>query len=274
MNYIHTLNGGQTFIDYGPVSMVITAKIGNKICRDLAEEAFPIIKDVLSKIAEVLPVLRLYPAKIDVNLLSGIPKLMAQAALAVGEPTLTPMASVAGAIADSVADWIFAQGADTVIVNNGGDVAIRLKPGQSIKVGILPCQNNRNITKVIQISAKDGIGGICTSGLGGRSFTCGIANAVTVFSEKCAIADSCATHIANCSFIDSPRVHTVKAKQIDPDSDIADLNVVSAVECLTDEEIDRGLKQIKWAADIQKNKGNLIWVAADIQGRQMHYGIN
>ena len=123
---------------------------------------------------------------------------MAESVLATGEPTLTPMAAVAGTVADAMADWLFARGADLVAVNNGGDVALRLGEGRSIRMGILPDLNGR-VTEIVEIRAEDGIGGVCTSGLGGRSLTRGIAGGVTVFSRRCALADACATHIANCS---------------------------------------------------------------------------
>lgn len=153
---------------------------------------------------------------------------MAESVLATGEPTLTPMAAVAGTVADAMADWLFARGADLVAVNNGGDVALRLGEGRSIRMGILPDLNGR-VTEIVEIRAEDGIGGVCTSGLGGRSLTRGIAGGVTVFSRRCALADACATHIANCSYIESPRVHTCLAGEIEPESDIASLRIVTAV---------------------------------------------
>ena len=265
---MHELPDGRVFVDYGPTSMVITARRQGAPAVDLAKAAFPLIQDALGEIAGALPILRQYPGEGDFSQLEGLPRVMAEAVLATGEKTLTPMAAVAGTVADAVADWIFAQGAEFVAVNNGGDVALRLEPGQQMRMGILPDLNG-SISQVVTLRAEDGIGGVCTSGLGGRSLTRGIANSVTVFSHRCALADACATHIANCSYIDSPRVHTCLAGELEPESDIAALRIVRQVEALEEREIRQGLEQVHQEALRQLERGNLVSAAADIQGLQL-----
>lgn len=266
--HLHALPDGRVFVDYGPTSMVITARLQGEPQVELAKAAFPLIQEVLGEVARALPTLRQYPKDGDFSQLEGLPRVMAEAVLATGEETLTPMAAVAGTVADAVADWIFARGADMVAVNNGGDVALRLGPGQQMRMGILP-ELDGKISQVITIRAEDGIGGVCTSGLGGRSLTRGIASSVTVFSRRCALADACATHIANCSYIDSPRVHTCLAGELEPESDIASLRIVHQVEPLEEFEIQRGLEQVRQEAEQQLTRGNLVYVAADIQGGQL-----
>jgi uncharacterized protein len=264
------LGDGRVFFDYGPASMVVTARCGDEDLSALAASAFPLIRDSLAEIAAALPVLRQYPVGMDYSSLTGLPRIMAEAVTAVGEPTLTPMAAVAGTMADAVADWLFARGADLVAVNNGGDVAVRLGAGRTLRMGILP-DFNGSVTEIVEIRAEDGIGGVCTSGLGGRSLTRGIAGGVTVFSGRCAIADACATHIANCSYIESPRVHTCITGEIEPESDIADLRIVTAVEPLLSEEKKQGLAQVQSEAERQAKLGNLMRVYADIQGERIFF---
>jgi len=266
--FLRILEDGRVFVDYGPASMVITARKDGVNLPELASAAFPLIRDSLREIAEQLPTLRQSPKDVDFSGLSGLPRIMAEAVLATGEPTLMPMAAVAGTMADMVADWICARGADFVAVNNGGDIALRLAPGQQLRMGILPDLEG-SISQVITIRSEDGIGGVCTSGLGGRSLTRGIASSVSVFARRCALADACATHIANCSYIDSPRVHTCLAGEIEPESDIAGLTIVRAVDELTEEEKEQGLARIRQEAELQLQKGNLLYVAGDIQGRQV-----
>ena len=249
------LDDGRVFFDYGPASMVVTARRGDENLSDLAASAFPFLRDSLSEIAGALSILRQYPDGMDYSELTGLPRVMAESVLATGEPTLTPMAAVAGTVADAMADWLFARGADLVAVNNGGDVALRLGEGRSIRMGILPDLN----------------GGVCTSGLGGRSLTRGIAGGVTVFSRQCALADACATHIANCSYIESPRVHTCLAGEIEPESDIASLRIVTAVGPLLPEEKKRGLMQVYEETERQWKNGNLVRVYADIQGERLTF---
>ena len=265
---LRILPDGRVFVDYGPASMVITARNGNEILSELAAAAFPLIDASLKEIADALPLLRQYPREADYSSLRGLPRIMAEAVLATGEGTLTPMAAVAGTMADTVADWLFENGADLVAVNNGGDIALRLGEGRSIRMGILP-QLDGAISQVVTIRSEDGIGGVCTSGLGGRSLTRGIANAVSVFSPRCAVADACATHIANCSFIESERVHWCTARELEPESDIADLSVVYAVDALTEDEKARGMRQIGQEALRQYERGNFRYLAADIQGLRL-----
>lgn len=50
-------------------------------------------------------------------------------ALASGQ-RLTPLAAVAGSVADEVTDAAWGLGTDKVVVNNGGDLALRLAPGR------------------------------------------------------------------------------------------------------------------------------------------------
>ena len=264
------LEDGRVFFDYGPASMVVTARRGDEELSALAAAAFPFLRDSLAEIAEALPILRQFPEGMDYSELTGLPRVMAESVVAAGEPTLTPMAAVAGTVADAVADWLFARGADLVAVNNGGDVALRLGEGRSIRMGILPDLNGR-VTNVVEIRAEDGIGGVCTSGLGGRSLTRGVAGGVTVFSRRCALADACATHIANCSYIESPRVHTCLAGDIEPESDIASLRIVTAVEPLLPEERKRALAQVRQEAARQAGRGNLVRVFADIQGERLAF---
>lgn len=265
------LDDGRVFFDYGPASMVVTARRGDEMLCDLAAAAFPFLRNSLAEIAEALPILRQSPVGMDYSDLTGLPRVMAEAVLATGEPTLTPMAAVAGTVADAVADWIFARGADLVAVNNGGDVAVRLGEGRSLRMGILPDLNG-SVTEVVEIRGGDGVGGVCTSGLGGRSLTRGIAGGVTVFSRRCAAADACATHLANCSYVESPRVHTCLAGDIEPESDIASLRIVTAVEPLLSEEKKRGLAQVREEAERQRKNGNLVRVYADIQGERLTLG--
>jgi len=231
---------------------------------ELCCNAFAVIDAALMEIGAALPVLRRYPAEIDGQELSGLPLRMLESVLAVGEPTLTPMAAVAGAVADRVAELI-ANNADRVLVNNGGDIALRLGPGESARVGIISSLNSGEIDKVVTINAQDGIGGIVTSGLGGRSFTRGVSEGVTVFAASAVLADALATHLANASYIPSPRVFTQKAGVLDPDSDIKDLEVVIGKDILTKEEVQRSLEQVRREALRQMRKGNLLGLRASVE---------
>ncbi|HZJ90213.1 MAG TPA: hypothetical protein VFC89_00950, partial [Oscillospiraceae bacterium] len=187
------------------------------------------------------------------------------------DPQLTPMAAVAGAIAQETADWLYEQGASRVIINNGGDIALRLSAGEVARLGIISDLDSGAVDRIMTITAESGIGGIATSGLGGRGFTRGIANALTVFSPDALLADALATQLANQTYVKSEKVSTVKAGEIDPFSDIAELDVVVEVGHLSDEELDRSILQLKREAEKHYSNNLLYGVIANIQGKRFSY---
>ncbi len=154
---------------------------------------------------------------------------------------LTPMAAVAGSIADATADFLTAVGATTSIVNNGGDIALRLMDETRITIGIRSDIASPTVDYKLSVSRTDGVGGVCTSGLGGRSMTRGIASSAVIFASRCSTADAAATEIANHTCIKSPKISRTLARKLDPDSDIGDLDVTEGYEELSDEEIENAL---------------------------------
>lgn len=261
------LGAGRVFFDYGPVSMVVTAERDGEGDTELCRSAFPVIDGCLRELRPVLEMLRRYPPQVELEKLAGTGRVMAQAVLATGDPWLTPMAAVAGSVADAVADYLWEQGATKVAANNGGDVAIRLAPGEKLGLGVLfDMSKPGGVDQVFRLKPEHGVGGVATSGLGGRSLTTGIASGVTVFSSRCATADALATLLADRSYIDSPAVQTCLAAEVDPDSDIADLRVVTGVGPLSEEEKLTALRQVVAEARKQYEKGGLLACVATVQG--------
>ena len=271
---MQNLKPGQVFVDFGPVSMVITASRNGEGDTQLCRAAFPVIAACLEDLRPSLEMLRRYPPQVELEQLTGAGETMARAVLDTGDPWLTPMAAVAGTVADAAADFLFAQGAEKVTANNGGDIALRLAPGQSLGLGVLYDLERGGVDRVVRLSAEKGVGGVATSGLGGRSLTTGIASGVTVFSRRCAQADALATLLADRSCIDSPAVHTRLAGELDPDSDIAGLPVVVAVDPLGREEKERALDQVLREAEAQYRRGNLLACIATVQGVTVTYDPN
>lgn len=262
------LRPGQVFFDYGPVSMVVTASKSESDDTKLCFSAFSVIDHCLRELRPTLPILRCYPPNVDASKLSGIAAGMADAVLKTKDPWLTPMAAVAGSISDAVADFLQEKGALKATANNGGDIALRLSPGETLKLGVLyDMSKPGGVNQVIRLTHEHGIGGVATSGLGGRGLTMGIASGVTTFSPRCADADALATLLANRSRIDSPAVKSCLARTLDPDSDIADLPVVLSVGELTSAEKNRALEQVLAEAEIQYRKGTLLACIATVQER-------
>ena len=153
---------------------------------------------------------------------------------AVGDEDLTPMAAVAGTIADAVADFLFERGMTRVIVENGGDIAVRSYDGEPVTVGIRPQVKSRSISYAIRLSLERPAWGIATSGLGGRSLTRGVLDAATVIASDASLADAAATAVANASYVEDRAVFQKYAEEIDPYTDIAGLEVTVNVGALSE----------------------------------------
>ncbi|MEJ5375548.1 MAG: UPF0280 family protein [bacterium] len=173
----------------------------------------------------------------------------------VGDPDLTPMASVAGTIADSVADLLAGRGMTRVIVENGGDVALRLTQGETVAVGIRPRVEKGRLTHRLRLEGSSPSWGVATSGLGGRSLTRGIAWSATVLAQRASVADAAATAVANATWVPCQQVERVRAEQLDPDSDIAGLEVTLRVGELPREVASKGLEQGLARAESLRAKG-------------------
>ena len=147
------------------------------------------------------------------------------------------MAAVAGTIADAVADWLLEKGLTKVIVDNGGDVAIRLAQGETATVGVRPQVTSPLISHVIHLDSSRSTWGVTTSGMGGRSFTRGIASAVTVLAANASLADAAATAVANACFVEEKGIIQMPAENIDPNSDLAGISVTTEVGSLSTDKI-------------------------------------
>lgn len=160
---------GKVRLDYGPVQMTIGAQAGCVPLTETAQQAACYAMNVLAELADYHKIAASWQQDIaDSNNLPAVLQRMLAAVKRAGDITLTPMAAVAGTIADLTADWLLAQGATKAIVNNGGDIAVRLTGTQTTVVGIAPAIGLKP-THALPLDAGRGIGGIATSGLGGAA---------------------------------------------------------------------------------------------------------
>ncbi|MGB9468817.1 MAG: UPF0280 family protein [Candidatus Acidiferrum sp.] len=176
---------------------------------------------------------------------------------------ITPMAAVAGAVAEAV--LIAMTNAAQLrrgYVNNGGDIAMHLAQNQSYKIGVVERPETPSLFGSIEISAATRVRGIATSGWRGRSFSLGIADAVTVLAETASQADAAATVIANAVDLPyHPSVTRIPAREIAPDSDLLDLPVTRNVGPLSPWEISQALDAGEAVAEQLRAQG-LIHAAA------------
>jgi uncharacterized protein len=152
---------------------------------------------------------------------------------------ITPMAAVAGAVAEEVL-WAMTSAAllTHAYVNNGGDIAFHLTPGESFTTGMIDRPEHPSLFGTTTLDSHQPTRGIATSGWRGRSFSLGIADAVTVLADTAAQADAAATIIANAVDLPGhPAITRLPACSLAPDNDLGPRLVTQAVGHLTSDEI-------------------------------------
>lgn len=260
---IRELGPGKVALDFGPTQMNIQVS-GDNAGTGIAMEAAGYATGLVTELAEC-KMIAARPQR-EIGAVDGLPVVLRRMIEAVrnsGDTDLTPMAAVAGTLSDMTADWLFARGIPKIIVNNGGDIAIRLSGEQRATVGIAPALGMPP-THVFHICAADEIGGVTTSGSGGRSFTKGIANAATVLAKTASIADACATSIGNATYSPHPAIRMIKAEEADPLTDLAGHWVVRDVGELPPETVraalENGWRRAKELHDREIIKGCVIFI--------------
>ena len=241
-NPVQRLSNGTVLVDYGPMHMFISVSENGRPLVELAEEGARVAMKVLEDLAKFLPVIKKKSIELEVE--EAFPdavRRMIEATKKMEEPDLTPLAAVAGTASDVVGDFIFNRGGTKIIVDNGGDIAIRLREGEVARVGIKTEIEAKQPDYLITIDSTMGIGGVATSGLGGRSFTKGIASAVTVLSESASLSDAAATVIGNFTNVEDPHIMRCLAERLYPDTDIAGERVTTKVGRLSREKIEEAL---------------------------------
>lgn len=232
------LPGGRLHLQEGPIDLVIGA--GGPGAAAAFAAAAARFDGLLSGLCAELPGLRSAdpPALRD-----PVAQAMAAAVAPFRPAFVTPMAAVAGAVADAVLAAMVAGGGLTrAYVNNGGDIAVHLAAGEHFTAAIAA---RPGFPDRVVLRAGDGVGGIATSGWRGRSQSLGIADAVTVLARTAAAADAAATMVANAVDLPGhPAVTRMPARAVKADSDLGDLPVTVGVGALTPAEaaaaLDRG----------------------------------
>jgi ApbE superfamily uncharacterized protein (UPF0280 family) len=232
------LADGRLHMQHGPIDLIAEAFGVPTEVEQAYAQAFQRFGDILPVLVGELPSLRrplggAYPA-----LQGPVARRMAEATWPYRAAYITPMAAVAGAVADEMLQAMVRDRAlDKAYVNDGGDIAIHLAPGEELRAGIFA----QALDGVACLTADRPVRGIATSGRGGRSFSLGIAESVTVLAASAAAADAAATMIANAVDIAHPSVERRPARSLDADSDLGELAVTVAVGNLPRKLVDRAL---------------------------------
>jgi ApbE superfamily uncharacterized protein (UPF0280 family) len=192
---------------------------------------------------------------------------------------ITPMAAVAGAVADHVLSAMTAAGRlDRAYVNNGGDIAFHLAPRQSLRCGMVADLAAPALDGVFILAPDAPSRGLATSGRackghGGRSFSFGIADAVTVLAATAAQADAAASMVANAVTLDHPAILRRPAHDIDPDSDLGARLITWDVGPLSRADIAAALDAGAAAADALVAAGLIHGAVLALRGRMKICGI-
>jgi hypothetical protein len=238
---INRMSDERLQLRHGPIRIVLRAwgeADSVRKAHRLVTRHFPkILPELADEITTLRQPARAKPAKLQ----SVTGQRMADAASRFSSIFVTPMAGVAGAVAEEVLRIMLSAGPlEKAYVNDGGDIALHLSPGATLTFGVagdFSSGPTPTINGTIRLTHDMGIFGIATSGAQGRSFSLGIADSVTVLARTATIADVAATLIANAVNVESPKIQRTMARKLDPDSDLGDRLVTTKVGKLASAEI-------------------------------------
>jgi uncharacterized protein len=207
----------------GPIDLIVEAHGSEANLRAAYRAAARRFTGLLDELCEELPALR-KAADPEHCLLEGPVARRMHAAVApfAADHFITPMAAVAGSVAEEILGAMVGEASlDRAYVNNGGDIALHLGGEEQFTVGLMDRPDQFGLLRTMIIGAGDPSRGIATSGRHGRSFSLGIADAVTVLARTASQADAAATIIANAVDLPGhPAIVRCPAEELQPDSDL------------------------------------------------------
>ena len=306
------LSDGRWHFQHGPIDIVVGAQGEPAAVKQAHRAAWQRFETVLEELVGELPVLRRPipsggPLPLARRCLQGaVAQRMWNACSPFRAGFITPMAAVAGAVAQELIACYARPGVERAWVNNGGDIALHLIPGQSLRVGLFAdlAELNAALGDILDDALGDACGdppglqglrgvrsleglpthaqceirfempvrGIATSGWRGRSFSLGIADSVTVLAKTAAMADAAATVIANAVNVVHPGIVRRPACDIRDDSDLGSMLVTVDVPRLRHDHIRRALVGGRREAESLQQRGLIDSAVLVCQGQWMQVG--
>jgi len=261
------LPDGRLHLQDGPIDLVIGIEGERPAVLEAREAAWRALQGVLPGLACELPALRAPLSGRMPAFIHPVAQRMTEAAWPHRSHFVTPMVAVAGAVAEHVLLAIIAiPGISLAHVNNGGDIALHLSPTSTLRVGLIEDPSRAEVSGLAVVRGGDAVRGIATSGWRGRSFSCGIADAVTVLAQRAPEADAAASIIANAVDANHPAIRRQPACDLDPDSDLRDLPVTVAVGKLPAEIVAQALDQGERCAETLLSRGLILGACLRLQG--------
>ena len=277
------LANGRWHFQHGPIDIVIGADGDATAAAAAHAAAWQRFQTVLGELVNELSLLRA-PVAGPCPLQGVVARRMWHACRAVRAGFITPMAAVAGSVADELIACYRREAIHRAWVNNGGDIALHLTAGQSWRIGLyadlarLDAEQARDalgagraaglaVDGAFTVTAALPVRGVATSGWRGRSFSLGIADSVTVLARTAAEADAAATVVANAVNLDDPRIRRWPACELKDDSDLGAIPVTVDVPTLDPDSVRLALAAGARSARELQMRGR-IWSAVLVcQGR-------
>ncbi|MEK8048670.1 UPF0280 family protein [Ideonella sp. DXS22W] len=275
------LSDGRWHLQHGPIDLVIAADGEAEAVAAAHAAAWARFESLLGELVAELPLLR-RPLQPDAQpaLQGAVARRMVAACLPfAGHIFITPMAAVAGAVAQEIVAAYQRPGIARAWVNNGGDIALHLADGASATVGLYADLSRFDAGAAARTVAGQGtvdgrftvhaaspVRGVATSGWRGRSFSLGIADSVTVLAATAAQADAAATVIANAVNVAHPAIQRRPANLLRDDTDLGEILVTTDVPSLPPDLVRQALAQGLRCAQALQRQGLLIDAALVCQG--------
>jgi ApbE superfamily uncharacterized protein (UPF0280 family) len=255
-------DGRRLHLQHGPIDLIIEAFGTAAEVQAAYVQAAAVFVDVLPTLVKELKLLRTPLGDVWPLPAGPVAQRMVAACWPHREAFITPMAAVAGAVADHMLQALLdGRQLERAYVNDGGDIAFYLQPGQSLTCGLVADLAAPGIDGTISLTHTMPVRGLATSGRaskgqGGRSFSLGIADAVTVLARDAASADAAATMIANAVDLPGhPAVIRGPASDLDPDSDLGERLVTLDVRELSETDIATALRYGAARAEALRRSG-------------------
>jgi hypothetical protein len=259
------LPDGRLHLQHGPIDIVAHAFGTAEAVQASHARAAARFATVLAELVAELSALRAEAAPVE----GRIARRMAAAVAPFRPGFITPMAAVAGAVAEEVVAALAGPGVRRAYANNGGDIALHLERGERLTCALAVTGGMGRV----EVQAADAVRGIATSGWRGRSFSLGIADAVTVLARTAAMADAATTMVANA--VDLPGhagIGRRPAFELQADSDLGARLVTVSVPVLSADERAAALAAGLRAAEGFRARGLIEGAALFLQGESVATG--
>ena len=264
------LENGFLHMNHGPIDLILQIEGAADAVARGRQRAWDRFQTILDELVGEIGLLRSGEPREWQRLTGPVARKMAAAVSGV-DTFITPMAAVAGAVADEILTAFSAEKQITrAFINNGGDIAIHLSPGEICSVAVVANPDTVETAGTFSITANQNIGGVATSGWRGRSQSLGICDAATVLGRTSAEADAMATLVANAVDLPGHRKVTRKpACDVKTDSDLLDRLVTVGVDELTPGEVaealDRGVREAQRLKAAGRLRAAVLCLAGDVR---------